>query len=199
MIQGILSGFGLAAASGLNAYVPLLLVGMLARWTDLIRLHQPYDVLSHTAVLIVLAVLGVLDFIGDKIPLVDHVLHVVGVVVHSTAGIIVFLAANSGADGIDPILASACGMVVALATHGVRALVRPVVTGTTSGLGNPVVSLIEDVIALVLTILAVTVPLLACAAVLGITILMARQIRRAWRRLTRPRLRPPPLPPRRRR
>ena len=58
MVNGLLSTFGLATATGLNAYVPLLTVGLLARYTDLVTLHPPYDLLSNPAVLILIAILG---------------------------------------------------------------------------------------------------------------------------------------------
>jgi hypothetical protein len=194
MVHGLLSGFGLATASGLNAYLPLLVVGLLARWTDLVRLNAPYDLLSHPAVLVVLAVLCVLDFVGDKIPVVDHVLHAIGLVVHPAAGAVVFLAANSSAGDVDPVLAAVCGLALAGGTHVTRASARPAVTATTGGLGNWLVSLIEDVSAFVLAVLAVLVPLLAVVVIVAAGLLFARTIGRAWRRLTRKRLRPPPLP-----
>ena len=64
---GLFSAFGLATAAGLNAYVPLLVVGLLARYTDLVTLNPPYDLLSHPVVLMVIAILAVLDFVADKI------------------------------------------------------------------------------------------------------------------------------------
>jgi hypothetical protein len=83
---GLFSAFGLATAAGLNAYVPLLVVGLLARSTELVTLNPPYDLLSHPVVLIGVAILAALDFVADKIPGVDHALHVAGLVIHPTAG-----------------------------------------------------------------------------------------------------------------
>jgi hypothetical protein len=177
----------------------LLVVGLLARWTDLIRLNPPYDALTDPVVLIVLGVVALIEFVGDKIPVVDHVLHAVGVVVHPAAGMVVFLAANNAADGIDPRLAAACGLALALGAHGARMAYRPLVTATTGGLGNWAVSLIEDVVAVVLAILAIVVPALAAALVVLAVLLVGRRVGRMWRRWRdRKRLRPPPLPTRRR-
>jgi hypothetical protein len=181
-LLGLLQGLGLATAGGLNAYVPLLVVGLLARFTDLIHLKEPYDLLAHPAVLIVLALLAVFDFIADKVPGIDHALHVVGLVIHPIAGAVVFLAANSEAGSVHPVLAAVCGVVLAGGTHAARAAARPASTATTAGVANPVVSFCEDVISLTLSILAVVVPILAALLVLLMAVpvvLLLRRRRRA--------------------
>jgi len=186
MVNGLLSTFGLATATGLNAYLPLLTVGLLARWTDLVKLNPPYDLLSNPAVLILIAILAVLDFVGDKIPAVDHALHLVGLVVHPVAGIIVALVADSSAGSGHPVLAAACGLILAGGTHGARAAARPVVTVTTGGVVNPVVSFIEDIVSLALAVLAVLVPVLAFALVVLVVGWTVRRIVRFCRRRRQP-------------
>jgi hypothetical protein len=194
-VLNVCQAFGLSAASGLNAYIPLLVIGLLARFTNLIHLHQPYDVLTHPVVLIVLAVLAVLDCIGDKIPAVDHVLHLIGLVVHPVAGAILFLAANSDTGTVNPVLAAVCGLVLAGGIHAARATARPVATATTAGLANPLVSFAEDVVALALSILAVVVPVVAALLVLFVVITLVRFVRRRRRRAaTRATLGAPRLP-----
>jgi hypothetical protein len=181
-VLNLFQAFGLSAASGLNAYIPLLVIGLLARFTNLIHLHQPYDVLTHPVVLVVLAVLAALDFIGDKIPAVDHVLHLIGLVVHPVAGAVLFLAANSDSGTVNPVLAAVCGLVLAGGIHAARATARPVATATTAGLANPLVSFAEDVVALVLSVLAVVVPALAALLVVLLVVALVRFVRRRWRR-----------------
>jgi hypothetical protein len=73
------------------------------RWTNLVTLQPPYDLLSHPAVLTVIATLAICDFVGDKIPAADHALHVVGLVVHPAAGALVALAADSSAGEVHPV------------------------------------------------------------------------------------------------
>jgi hypothetical protein len=165
MFNGLLSSLGLATATGLNAWLPLLVVGLLARWTDLVKLNPPYDWLSEPVVLIVLAILCLLDFIADKIPAVDHAMHAVGIVLHPVAGALVSLAANSEAGEVHPVLSIVCGLILAGGTHGARAAVRPVATATTGGLANPVLSLIEDVLSLSLAFLAVVLPVVALGVI----------------------------------
>lgn len=181
-ITGLLSAFGLSTAAGLNAYVPLLVVGLLARYTNLIQLSEPFDLLAHPITLLVIAVLALLDFIGDKIPAVDHVLHAVGLVIHPVAGAIVFMAANSSVGSVDPLVAAIGGLIVAGGTHGARATARPLATTTTAGIANPIISFFEDVTSLALSILAVLLPVLAFMLVLMFAALFFLLFRRLLRR-----------------
>jgi hypothetical protein len=177
-ILNIFSAFGLSTAAGLNAYLPLLTVGLLARYTNLIHLDGPYALLSNPRVLLVIAVLALLDFIGDKIPAVDHTLHAVGLVVAPIAGAILFMAANSSSGSVSPLLAAICGVLIAGTTQGARATARPLATVTTAGVANPVISFFEDVTSLVLSILAILVPVLAFLLVLFFAVLMIMLFRR---------------------
>src|SRR5690349_13279291 len=103
-LSSILSAFGLSTAAGLNAYIPLLTVGLVARYTDLIHLQAPYDLLANPYVLLIIAVLALIDFVGDKIPAIDSALHAVGLVVSPVAGAILFLATNSTTGSVSPVL-----------------------------------------------------------------------------------------------
>jgi hypothetical protein len=180
-LMTFLQALGLSTAGGLNAYVPLLVVGLLAHFTRLIELKPPYDALAHPVVLAVLALLAILDFVADKIPALDHVLHVVGLVIHPVAGAIVFLAASSDAGAVHPVLAAVCGVVLAGGTHLARMTVRPASTATTGGMGNPVLSFCEDLVSLGLSVLAVLVPILAALLLVLLAITLALLLRR-WRR-----------------
>ncbi|HNP70440.1 MAG TPA: DUF4126 domain-containing protein [Kouleothrix sp.] len=186
-ITSLLSAFGLSTAAGLNAYLPLLTVGLLARYTNLIQLGEPYKLLTNPLVLLVIAVLALLDFIGDKIPAVDHVLHTAGLIIAPVAGAILFLSANSAAGSVSPLLAAICGIAVAGATHSARATARPLATFATAGVANPVISFMEDASALVLSVLAIILPVLAFLLVLlfaGLMFWLYRRLaaRRAARR-----------------
>jgi hypothetical protein len=184
-IINLLQAFGLSTASGLNAYVPLLTLGLLARFTNLVHLNSPYDVLTHPVVLAVLAVLALLDFIADKIPAVDHALHLVGLLIHPIAGAILFLAASSDAGAVHPVLAAVCGLLLGGATHAARMTARPAATVTTAGAANPAVSFLEDVVSLLLSVLAVVVPILAALLILFLAGGLFLFFRR-WRRRGRP-------------
>jgi hypothetical protein len=159
-LLNVFSAFGLSSAAGLNAYLPLLVVALVARFTNLIRLNEPWDALTSWWVIGVLAVLLIIEVTVDKIPAADTVNDIVNTVIRPVAGAVLF-AANSGVVGeMHPVIALVAGLLVAGGIHAVKATARPVVTATTAGTGNWAVSTIEDVIALLTSILAILVPVL---------------------------------------
>lgn len=177
-MDGILSGFGLASAAGLNAYIPLLLLGIAGRlgYADL---AAPYDLLSSNVGIGVLVVLLTVEVLADKVPGVDHVNDVINTVIRPAAGGVLFLS-SSGVGALHPALAALLGILTAGGIHVTKASARPLVTATTGGLGNPIVSVIEDVLSFIATILAIFAPLLIglflIFLVLGLVLL-----RRRWR------------------
>lgn len=181
------TGLALSTAAGFNAYVPLLVTGALARTTDLITLEAPFDRLEEPVVLSVIAAVGVVDFVGDKIPVIDHVLHALGLVVAPVAG--AFLALGVAPDeGVLSVIALVSGAVAAGATQGARASVRPLSTAT-GGMGTPVLSLGEDGLSATLSFTAIIVPLLALVLVVVVLVLLVvavRRFRRAMRSRTGP-------------
>ena len=180
LITNLLGAIGLGAASGLNAWIPLFCLG-LAQRTGLVELSQPFDSMGSTPVLIVLGALLVLDLIGDKIPVIDHVLHAVGVVIAPASGAIVVLAQENLLTHVHPALAALTGMVLGGTIHAGRSAVRPAVTAGTGGVGNPVVSIVEDVCSATLTALAIIVPVLAFGLVIALVVAGVVVFRR-WRR-----------------
>ncbi len=177
---GLMTALGLSTATGLNAYLPLLILGGLARWTDLITLDAPYDTLSEPGVMLAIGVIAIVDFVGDKVPALDSVLHAIGLVVAPVAGALVALAAT-GNDVVDPAFAVVLGVAAAGATQGARTIVRPASTAFTGGAGNPVLSLGEDTVSTVLSFSAVIVPVVAFLMVVALAWLLFWGVRRAWR------------------
>jgi hypothetical protein len=156
----IFSGLGLSSSAGLNAYIPLLAVGILARM-GIVHLEGPYALLANTITLSVLGVLAAIDFIADKVPAVDHATHAVGAIINPVAGAIVFGSQTHALGHIPPALALGAGLIVAGGFHATRAAVRPISTVSTGGLGNPFVSFIEDMISVVMSLLAIFLPFAA--------------------------------------
>ncbi len=179
---GVLGAFGLAAATGLNAYLPLLIVGLLARYTNLITLKAPWSALTHPVVLIVIGVLLVIEFTVDKIPAVDSVNDVIQTIFRPAAGAILFAASGNVISNVSPVLAMVCGLLIAGGVHTAKAAVRPAVTAGTAGLGNPVVSLAEDALSGATTVVAVVAPIV-------IALILALAVWFLVRRLARPRSR----------
>ena len=167
---GILSAFGLAASAGLNAYVPLLIVALLARYSDWITLASPWEALTSWWVIAVLLILGAVEFFADKIPAVNHANDIVQTFIRPAAGAILFAASANVITDIHPVLAMIAGLLVAGTVHTVKSVaIRPVVTATTGGSGNVPVSIAEDVLATVLSILAVVIPVLVAAVIILVT------------------------------
>ena len=158
---GIMTAFGLSASAGLNAYIPLLVVGVTAHYTDWINLSPPYDLLANPWVLIVVGVLLIIEMLADKIPAVNHVNDIIQTGIRPAAGAIIFAASAHAITNVQPVIAIICGLLVAGSVHVVKsAAVRPAVTATTGGAANVPVSIAEDVIATVLSILSIVIPVL---------------------------------------
>jgi Domain of unknown function (DUF4126) len=127
----------------------------------------------------IVAVVGTLDFVGDKVPIVDHVLHAIGVAVAPVVGGILAFATARAVD-LSPELIVTLGVVAALATHLARTAARPVSTATTGGAGNPIVSLGEDGLSGALSVAAVLAPVLAAILAVGVLTVVILVWRR-WR------------------
>ena len=177
------TALALATAAGLNAWVPLLATGLLARWTDLIDVTGSFDVLTQTPVLLALGVVAAVDFVGDKIPTVDHVLHVAGTVIAPATGGLAALASTHALD-VSPALIAVIGLVAAETAHGTRMAIRPFSTLGTGGLGNPVLSLLEDLGAVGLSVLAIALPVVAAVIVVLLIIVAWLTLRRIRPRAT---------------
>lgn len=166
------TAFGLSTAAGLNAYIPLFLVAVLSRTTSLITLNEPYDALSSWWVIGTLGVLLVIEILVDKIPAVDTVNDVIQTFIRPAAGAILF-AASTNVIGLHPALAAVCGIIVAGGVHVAKTIERPVVTATTAGVGDPIVSTVEDAVSFITSVIAVVAPYLMLALVIvGISLLI---------------------------
>jgi hypothetical protein len=188
-----LTGVGLATSAGLNAYIPLLAVALLGRYTDLVTLPPSWHWLANGWVIAILAVLLAIEFVADKIPLVDHANDVIQTVIRPTAGGLAFGAA-SGSQTVmvkDPgqFFAShqwvpiAAGVLISLTVHGAKAAARPVINTATVGFGAPIVSTLEDLGSVVLSLVAILLPVLVLVLlvllVVGIRALARRRRTRA--------------------
>ncbi len=186
-ISGILSAFGLSASAGLNAYIPLLVVALLGRFTNLITLAPPWDTLTNGWIIGLLVVLILIEFFADKVPAINHINDVIQTFIRPTAGAIIFAASAKAITDIHPVLALACGLLVAGTVHAVKSLaVRPAVSATTGGAGNVPVSIAEDIISTLLSILSVVIPVLIAMIVILFTSWVVWML---WRRANQERLR----------
>ena len=179
-MSSIFSAFGLSASAGLNAYIPLLVVALLARFTDLIELNSPWNALESWWIIGMLVILSAIEFFADKVPAVNHINDAIQTFVRPVAGAIVFAASAKVISEVHPVLSLAAGLLVAGGVHAVKSLaVRPAVTATTAGAGNVPVSILEDLISTLLSILSVVIPVLVGSILILFT---AWVIWRMWRR-----------------
>ncbi|MBQ1071727.1 DUF4126 domain-containing protein [Micromonospora sp. C31] len=184
----VLTGSGLAASAGLNAYIPLLTMGLLARYTSLIDLPGGWQWLGNGWVIAILAVLLVVEVVADKVPVVDHVNDVVQTVVRPTAGGLAF-GAGSASETVtvsDPgsffssneWVPVVTGVLIALGVHLLKSAARPVINATTAGVGAPVASTAEDATSVVMSVVAIILPVLVLAFLLGLVVFLFWFLRR---------------------
>ncbi len=190
----LLTGAGLATAAGLNAYIPLLSVGLAARFLDWVQLPPAWAWLSNEWVMLVIGILLVLEIVADKIPAVDSVNDIIQTVVRPTAGGILFGTgtASETVAVTDPasFFASnawvpvAIGVLLSLTVHIGKTMARPAANAMSLGIAAPVLSGIEDAASVVLTFFALVVPILVIVGVIGLAvggILFIRRVRRRSR------------------
>jgi len=190
--MSLLTGAGLAVSAGLNAYVPLLVLGLAGRLVPGVDLPGGWGWLENEWTLGILAVLLVIEVVADKIPWVDSVNDIVQTVVRPASGGIAF---GSGAGATTAVVADpaafftsdawipvAAGVVLALAAHALKALARPIANAATGGLAAPIVSAVEDVGSLALSIAAIFVPVLVVVGVAGLLVWFLLGRRRAKRK-----------------
>ena len=188
----ILTGTGLAVAAGLNAYVPLLVLGLAPRFLDFVELPASWSWLSNDWVLGILGVLLVIEIIADKIPVVDSVNDWLQTIVRPAAGGIAFGTGSVSGTAVveDPAaffssnawVPIALGTVLAFATHAVKTASRPALNAMTVGAAAPVVSTLEDLSSVVLSLLALLLPMLVIVALGGLVVGFVALLRRAKRR-----------------
>jgi hypothetical protein len=179
-----LLGLGLASATGLRTFLPLLMLALAAKFELFgVRLIDQMEWLVSWPAIAALGTAATAEFAGDKIPAVDHFLNAIGYVVRPVAGAV---AAGSVFWAVDPTAAAIAGVIVgapaALAFNAAQTGARVTSTATTGGLGNPVVSFIEDVLALMTVIVAFLAPIIIPIVLIGLAVVVFRLARRSRER-----------------
>lgn len=185
MESTFLTGLGLAGPAGLNAYIPLLVLAIADRATSRIDLEQPYDFISSTWGILILLALLTFEIIVDKIPGFDHANDLLQSVVRPAAGAVLLMAVTNEQGVINPVVAMLLGLGAAGGVHAVKTVSRPAVTVSTGGAGNPIVSLIEDGVALFVSIMAILLPILAVVSFVILAIFVYWSYSRVRRLLRR--------------
>ena len=184
----LLTGFGLATAAGLNAYIPLLALGLLARFTGLVTLPAGWEWLTNGWVMVIVAVLLVVEVVADKVPALDSVNDAVQTFVRPAAGGIVFGSGTSAQTAVvtDPAafaqsgqwIPVLIGIAIALVVSLTKSTVRPAANVATAGMAAPVLSTAEDIASVALVFVAILVPMLVLVALLALAWVAVRLVRR---------------------
>lgn len=183
IVLGLLLGLGLSASTGLNTFLPLLLLSAAARFHIAgIALGAKFEWLTSDAALIALIIACILEIVGDKIPAVDHFLDTFGTFLRPLAGAV---ASASVLTGVDPKVAAILGIVIGAPTsfglHTLKAGTRVASTATTFGCANPIISLIEDVISFALSLIAIFAPLIVPVALALLVFALWQLVKRVRR------------------
>ena len=170
-IAGIGTAFGLAGSAGLNAYIPLLIVAVASHYplnNPLVELGEPYNIISEPWAIMIIAILLLIEMLVDKVPAIDTINDGIQTFIRPAAGAFLF-AANSGViTEMHPALALGAGLIIAGGVHAAKGVARPVVTASTAGTGNWLVSLGEDVLSVGMTFIALIMPFLAMIIIMFI-------------------------------
>lgn len=173
----LISGLGLAAAAGLNAYIPLLVAGVLIR-LEVLDIGEPYDLLGSWPALVILGVLLAVELLADKIPGLDSVNDTVQTLVRPASGAVLFAGALAPDSEWSQALGLIAGLVTAGSVHAAKATARPVANASTGGVAAPVLSTLEDIASFALTILAIFAPLIMLVALAALFLVFLR----SWRK-----------------
>lgn len=174
--------YALTTSAGLRGVLTLAAVSLAVHlgW-----MHPPpgFAWLGATTVTIALWAVALVDFAGDKIPVVDHVLHALNVVVKPVCAAILVGGTVHGQSEGAIVALMALGVLNALGVHAASATVRGASTVTTAGIANPAVSLLEDGGSLAMVVMAFVAPFVAAAVALVVTIAAFALARNVWRRV----------------
>lgn len=188
-ILAALLGLGLAAATGLRTFLPLLMLSAAVHFELFgITVNESMQWVGSSGALIALGIATAVEVIADLVPLVDNALSAVGTVIRPIAGAIAAWAAFAN---LDPAWAALAGIVIgaptALAVSTAQTGTRAASTATTAGLGNPVLSIVDSVVSFVTSLISMILPLLVIPIVVFFGWLGLRGVRRV-QRLRRPRV-----------
>lgn len=200
-----LTGMGLSAAAGLNAYIPFMLVALIARFTDVITLPESFSWIESPWAIGVGAVLLLTELVLDKIPAIDTVNDAIQTFIRPSMGGLIFAATTAAEDldrstwmGENPWVGVVLGIVVSGLVHTGKMAARPAINAGTLGMGAPVVSTAEDGASVGLSLVAIFIPVLvvvALAALAWLLVWMWLRVRR-WKRRRADRVGPDPAYPR---
>lgn len=199
---------GLGFASGINAYFPLLSFAVSARWLHLYKVNPTFAFITSNWCIIALVVLTILDFVADKIPIVDHTWDATHTFIRPLAGALVAAASSNrmtipiGTGSISSHLLGAVsaatgdihitgagilvlallGGILAAMSHTTKATTRLASTITTAGFFNVILSIGEDILVCIVVLLSLFVPAIMLILLVLFFFFFGPRIFHAWSR-----------------
>jgi len=158
-ISTLAIGMGASWVSGINLYATVATLGLLGRLAHL-KLPGELEVVTNWWVIGVALFLFVVEFVADKIQVVDSVWDVIHTFIRIPAGAVLAATAFGDFDRRIQVIALLVGGGLALSSHGTKAATRAVINASPEPVSNIVVSLAEDVLVIVSVLLAVFLPIL---------------------------------------
>ena len=181
LLTAIAAGIALAAACGFRVFLPLMAASIAAR-AGYIDPSSGFEWLSSNVALAMFGAASVAEVAGYYIPWFDHALDTIASPAALIAGTVVAAAAFGD---VHPALKWSAALIAgggaAAAVQGGTVATRAISGGTTGGLGNPIVATFELIASLVMSILAILLPMLALVVTIVLLIIVFRIARRFFR------------------
>ena len=176
-----LTGSGVAAAAGLNAFLPMVVVGILVRFTPLLDMPAGFTWIGSWPFIIMSLVFLINELVLDKIPGVDTIYDLMMTPVRPAVGGLLFAACAAG----DVVVFSqfwrdhmwlgvVLGTLIAAAVHFSKAAARTSISAWTEGVATPLASFVEDALCITLVVSAMLIPALLPALLLAMAIAIYR-------------------------
>jgi uncharacterized protein DUF4126 len=156
-ISTLAVSMGASWVSGINLYATVATLGLLSRFAHL-KLPGDLDVVTNWWVIGIALFLFVIEFIADKIQLVDSVWDIIHTFIRIPAGAVLAATAFGDFDRSVQVIALLLGGGLALSSHGTKAAARALINTSPEPVSNIVVSLSEDILAVVTVVAAVFLP-----------------------------------------
>ena len=158
-ISTLAVSLGASWVSGINLYATVATLGLLSRFANL-KLPGELDVLTSWWVIGVALFMFVVEFVADKVPVVDSIWDVIHTFIRIPAGAVLAATAFGEFDRSVQAVALLVGGSLALSSHGTKAATRALINTSPEPVSNVVVSLAEDALVIVAVVLALFLPVL---------------------------------------
>jgi hypothetical protein len=162
---------GFSFAAGINLYATVAILGLASRF-DWVALPPQFAVFDNEVVIVTALVLYVIEFVADKVPWVDSIWDTMHTVIRPVGGALIAVATLGDASPAVEGLAALLGGTLAAGTHFTKAGTRAVANTSPEPFSNWILSILEDIFVLGLSMLALKYPVAAALVVAVCVVLM---------------------------